>query len=77
MHNSTATPARFVVGEVAKLGGWQVTDTVTGRVQHFGTDKIGALDYSDHQNWAQARAAEFAASDEEIAADRRERSRRA
>jgi hypothetical protein len=52
---------RFVIGEVPTIGGWQVTDTITGRVQHFGTDRIGALDYLDHQNWAAGRAAQFAA----------------
>jgi hypothetical protein len=52
---------RFQIGEVPTLGGWQVLDTVTGRVTRFGTDRIGALDFADHQNHAAERAAEFAA----------------
>jgi hypothetical protein len=58
----TMSALRFLISEVPTIGGWQVLDTVTGRMTRFGTDRIGALDFADHQNLAAARAAEFAAS---------------
>jgi hypothetical protein len=49
---------RFSVQEVPVLGGWRVHDTHLGRMQPFGTDRIGALDYADHQNHAADMAGE-------------------